>query len=302
MINEWSISYCAWEWIGDSLYASDYHFDDLEHASGIISLRRGYSFSQTSYSDFLIFKYEYKNKSEYVYNMVYLGLYADINVSNMTHMDDLCGYVDSLGLAYFYDQNLPSNFIGVKILNEVPDTGVNFYWPEDMPYEDNYYYWLLSNPSAPGFIPDTAGSYAVMLTAGPYTLAYLDSITIHYGIAAGTDLEELIENTVVMQALFDSSFSQVEEVNPLPPENTFSIEPNPSFGDISIYFPSDVFLCPEIEIFDLSGRSVFVYKRSDIPREQNQIALNLSSLIPGTYLVKLSADGYKEVKKITLIK
>ncbi len=145
MINEWSISYCAWEWIGDSLYASDYHFDDSEHSSGIISLRRGYSFSQTSYSDFLIFKYEYKNKSEYIYDQVYIGLYADINISNMTHMDDLCGYVDSLGLAYFYDEPNPSEYVGVKILSEIPRLGVSFHWPEDMPYEDEYLFEILSD-------------------------------------------------------------------------------------------------------------------------------------------------------------
>lgn len=302
MINEWSISYCAWQWISDSLYASDYHFDDSEHFSYIKSQRLGFSSSQTEYADFLIFRYEYKNKSENYYNQVLLGLYMDFNVTNMTHMNDLCGYYDSIGMAYMFDENLPSTYVGIKILPDVPGKGFNFYWPEDMPYEDEYYYELLSDMSAPGIIPDTAGSYAVLVNAGPFFLNPLDSLTIYYGVAAGTCFSDMVENACAMQNFFDSSFLHVEEISRPEPSAEISIVPEPSSGFFTISMFSDNILPVQVEYFDLSGRTVLKTEYLSLRHGMNELPEDISFFLPGTYFVKISWDNFYAVKRITLIK
>lgn len=302
MINEWFISYCAWEWTGDSLYASDYHFDDSEHVSGIISRRKCFSFSRADYSDFLIFKYEYENKSEHDYQQVYLGLYADINVTNSSHTDDRCGYIDSLGLSYFYDGPNPSEYIGIKTLSDVPHLGVSFHWPEDMPYEDVYLYEILADTTAPGIIPDTSGSFAVYIKAGPYFLGPLDSISIFYGIAAGQDFQKMTVNAVKMQSLFDSLFTSVEEPVFTCPQSSFSLTPNPSHGRIMIRFFLPSSSHAKIELLDLCGRKLQLDFPGLLREGTNEINLDLSSLPSGTYFLMLCSEKTNVMKRITLIK
>ncbi|MBN1149818.1 T9SS type A sorting domain-containing protein [candidate division WOR-3 bacterium] len=302
MINEWSIASCQWQWIDDSLYASVYLFDDSEHVSNIKSIRWGYSFSQDRYSDFLFFKFDYVNKSENNYDSVYLGLYMDFNVTNLSHTDDYCGYVDSLKLAYFHDIRTPSEYIGMKILCEVPNMGASFHWPEDMPFYDSTYYCLLSDLNVPPSIPDTAGSYAILFRSGPYQLNYLDSLNVFYGVVAGADFQELILNAVTMQSLFDSVFASVEEpTQPIFQPNIFIVQ-NPSSGMVKIRFSHRANSLGSIRLFDLCGRELefdfhFLFREG-----LNEFDLCLSSVPSGSYFLSLTSENIEITKRITIIK
>jgi len=302
MLNEWVVTHSSWDWIDDSLMESSYILNEIEHNSQILLERSAYSWSQDVNKDFLIFLSRYINKSNETYYNAYIGLYMDFNVTNLSHLDDIVGYIDSLDMAYMYDQGSSTHYIGVKILNSVPDFGVHFPYPEYMPYEDCYYYMILSYLAAPGFMPDTAGSYSILLNAGPYIYLPQDTIEIVYGVAAGEGLDELISNTVRMQELFDSIALGIDEDHSSIKESDIHIFPNPTNGVFYINFNLTDKTDIKVKIFNVLGQLMMSEEYSYLSNGNALIKFDISDQNEGIYFVKILSDGFNYNKCLIIFK
>jgi hypothetical protein len=300
MLNEWEISHSWWEWKNDSLLKSIHCLNDIEHSSGITLEREFYSWSQEVNGDFLICYSRFINKSELNYSDVYLGFYMDINMTNLSHLDDRVGYLDSLQLAYMYDAGDSGEFMGVKILSPEPDFGVHFFWPEGIPFEDRYYYMILTYLPKPGYIPDTAGSYSIWFNTGPYSLNYQDSIEVAYGIAAGENWDDFLDNVTRMEFIYDSTSSSVQEQINSYQHTGLVISPNPSSGKFNLI--SGLPYAMNYQIINLSGQIVkqgIFHPQTSIPYQFN---LDLSDFNSGVYLLHVQCGNRCFNRRLIILK
>lgn len=78
-------------------------------------------------------------------------------------------------------------------------------------------------------------------------------------------------------------------------QGDFSIAPNPSQGEFTLYDHSSVLLSKTVSLFDLQGRKVF----SDI-MEGWSMGIDLLTLAPGSYIVVLESKEGRMVKKLII--
>lgn len=299
MINEWEISYSWWEWKNDSLLKSIHALNDIEHSSGISLEREIYSWSQEINGDFLICHSRFINKSELNYSDVFLGFYLDFNMTNLSHLDDRVGYLDSLQLAYMYDAGDSGEFMGVKILSAEPDFGVHYFWPEGVPFEDRYYYMILTYLPKPGYIPDTAGSYSIWINSGPYIMNYQDSIEVTYGIVAGENWVDFLSNVIRMEYIYDSVSSSVQESVNLYHQTGLSLSPNISTGKFNLISRLPYIL--NYRIFNLSGQAVkqgIFYPQSS---GYSEFRLDLTDFKSGVYLLQVQWEDQNYNRRLIIL-
>jgi choice-of-anchor B domain-containing protein len=79
------------------------------------------------------------------------------------------------------------------------------------------------------------------------------------------------------------------------PENTFKIYPNPFKELIHIELPAFNGLL-RAECYDISGRRV--YSKNITLQAQTSIEIDLESLFPGVYFLKLTSEGFQRTEKI----
>ena len=90
--------------------------------------------------------------------------------------------------------------------------------------------------------------------------------------------------------VFDSSSIDILEIS----NDFFKVYPNPSNGiyNINLVSKSDI----SLNVFDLSGRLV----QSDNLKNTNNIELNISNKLSGTYILKIIIDDLHHQKRIIL--
>ncbi len=87
------------------------------------------------------------------------------------------------------------------------------------------------------------------------------------------------------------SFSDIESVTVVPPTGTISAFPNPISDFLTLHITTNSSQTKEavLEIFDLSGRTLMRTK-NQLTKGYNPFRLNLSTLRPGTYLLKVTVN------------
>lgn len=275
---------------------------DAYHSSGIEIYRQGYTWSQSENGDFIIFIEYITNTSKADYNNVYLGYYWDFDIPSTGYSNDLPGWIDSLDLAYMYGNESPDVYIGGKFLGNTTNIGIHYYLNSNDPETDAAYYSELSDLTIPSTPPTSQDDYKVMSSTGPFTLDAGDTIIISYGVAAGNNLNSLIDATVRMEELYDSSLLFVEEnqIN-IPSINVFNLTPNPSNGQTECYFTLQDNSNVTLKVIDLQGRVVW-YQDNISAIGNNSITLDLTELNAGVYFVNISSEKFSESKILTLIK
>lgn len=291
---------------------------DIFHGTGIEYHRRGYSFSNIGYTDFLIFTTDFINTSNHIYQNVFLGLYADFDVpcfywSHVLTATDLVGYVDSLNLAYEKDQDSFSindsfnTFVGIKFLDNGQNE-IGFHpWGFEMGCEpsDTFIYM--------NFLSDTTIADTPFIDTSDWALYicrpapdFYPGCTISYafGLVAGHTKDSMLIAAVKMQYLYDSILTAVEEINIDPPvkDIRFSLSPNPSNGIINCFYSSHEDISTTIKIFDIQGRLVKSIEDIRIFNGKNSFSLDLSYLSGGMYFISLSGPGFNHQEKMIIVR
>lgn len=220
-------------------------------------------------------------------------------IISLTHDFESIGFVDDLAAsapAYWNAMNATS-YNGVPWSHPGTTTPVNFMYPDD-PSVPSEMYSEVAQANPPG---DRRG----VATIDFGTLSAFAELDFDYAIIYNRDLVDNVDNAVGLktvadnvQAFFDATLADdclanlvgLSELTAI----DFSIFPNPSNGDFTLSIGVD-FLLAEVQIFDLSGRSVF--QKSELTSNEITINLNESS---GVYLLNLSVDGRKFTKRISV--
>jgi hypothetical protein len=87
-------------------------------------------------------------------------------------------------------------------------------------------------------------------------------------------------------------------ISDLPENNLFSIFPNPSNGKVQINWTTDTKVKATVEVVDVTGRNVLKQEA----KTDHTAVLNLSSLQPGVYFIKVATEKAQHTERIVLEK
>lgn len=78
-------------------------------------------------------------------------------------------------------------------------------------------------------------------------------------------------------------------------DERFSLYPNPSAGDFSLFFPNSASAIRKCELYNLNGR--LVYQKTEVPG-QRLYRIEAGELPPAVYIIKIIFDGHTEYRKL----
>jgi hypothetical protein len=81
----------------------------------------------------------------------------------------------------------------------------------------------------------------------------------------------------------------------------FGISPNPASGNITLRFSIAEKAIVNVNVYDLSGRMVYSENFGEVERGENRLALRLSGLKDGTYLLQMVAGSQIASQKLVVI-
>ncbi len=81
----------------------------------------------------------------------------------------------------------------------------------------------------------------------------------------------------------------------------YNIYPNPSSGQITIAFTLSQKGKVTLDLYDITGRYAGTIVERDFDEPMNEVTWDAGGLNKGIYFVKMQADGYSIMKKITII-
>ncbi len=180
----------------------------------------------------------------------------------------------------------PGNFTAINLAS---GTGViKYYWN----WGDN----TMDSTATPVHTYPSAGLYDICLTiydATGCTSTFCDTIV-------ATRLPAWAAGTHTTVNVVQGMAAGIKEIQTI---NNWNIYPNPSSGQTTVAYTisqnSDII----INVYDLVGREVMpAVKISNQSSGYHETGIDGSNLLPGTYLVRISANRNVETKRLTVIK
>lgn len=160
-------------------------------------------------------------------------------------------------------------------------------------YQDGIYVYDISIPSLPvlqGFFDthpqNTPGTYPSPAYAGAWA-AYTD---LPSGVLLASDMQ---------LGLFTLDISPIPGIkSQAEGQQHLAIYPNPASSIVKIKIPEEIKNICTVDVCDISGRTVLRLPESN--PMNNELNLDMSTLVPGIYFVEINSDAKKYTGKICL--
>jgi hypothetical protein len=229
---------------------------------GLEIVQKSYAWSQPPNDDFVIVSFSVKNISGQSLSNLFVGLYMDWDP--IYYNENEADWNEEKSLGYVYNQQLlapNTRYYGTSLLSHMPasyrviDSSVPYPPTEAMKYQ------FMSS----GFVQTSSQGpmdQATLLSAGPFTLLFEDSVEVVFSVLGGEDLDDLEVNADAAAEIWDEIVTGIGGDN-RQSDLSFqinSVYPRPANGAINFTFtvpgPGKV----EFDILDPLGRSFPVWE------------------------------------------
>ncbi len=223
---------------------------------GIVVYQTGYAYGMKIARDMLFFKFEIVNVGPVQRDSLYFGLYADVDVGNISGGDpewgdDKAGFDKDRRLMYFYDGDgkttewpgAPPGYFGFAFLATPQQKGITDFhymlYDDDVDVDATQYGYMASTPDLynsvqgpkffhlganapdlhyddPATIPAEGLDILGMASSGPYSLPPGGKLSFVVAFVAGQTLDDLLTNTATAQLIADKDFDIGAEAPPPP--------------------------------------------------------------------------------------
>lgn len=272
---------------------------------------RSYAYTTAADSDYIILRYDVRNTSAGTISNAFVGMFADWDVND--YSKNLLNYDSSRRLGYQWD-SAGSNYYGVCLVN--PTNAASYRAVNNPVYvysgfqESNKYAFLSGGFTlTAGLTPD---DWAMMLSAGPYTIAAGDSVTVGFAFLGGTNLADLQLNADAARARWATVVDVKDERMPGIP-GRFALHQNfPNPFNPTTRFSYDLAAAGSVslKVYDLLGREVATIVQADQPAGRFSVNFDASMLASGLYFYRLTATNatggtqqqFSDIRKFMLVK
>jgi subtilisin family serine protease len=300
-------------------------FSDVgaENPIGLEVVQRSFAFANPPDDDYVILEYTIKNKSIDTLENIYPGLFFDWDISLLTPKDDLAGHdtVSDINFVYQYDST-SSTYLTVSPLNHPPASyklvDNQLYLYDGFTEEEKYLF--LSSDSL--IVSDTAknlypGDWSIISSCGPFVIPPEESIIVAMAVIAGDNLFDLKENIKSAKLKYYDLRTEVESEDELLIPNAYSLGqnyPNPFNPTTTIPFlvNGSLFMVrgpihTTLIIYNILGQRVRTLIEDELLPGRYEIVWDGKDdegreVTSGVYFYRLETGGFKETKKMILLR
>lgn len=286
--------------------SSDGHFDQR----GFVSIQEVYPYYQCGIEiktasrvtdDFVFVSYLLRNNSYSIWDHMYVGMFADWDIGNLTSNQ---GGIDSIrGLAYQYDASqspIDSNYYGIVAFKKFSGATITDGVVTSASLVSTI---TVCHPSR------TSADNRMFIGVGPFTISAGDSQAIDFALVAGSSLTDLKAHADQAIALWKTGVVAVREPAQLPVH--FALHqnyPNPFNPSTTIEFELPSRSKAKIEILNLLGQRIATIMDGEQDAGLHRVEWN-ADVPSGIYFCRMTATASREsrtrfieVKKMILLK
>jgi hypothetical protein len=240
-----------------------------------------------------------------VINKETTNLNALVGLDIISQIDGLIGfdtvlYVDTSKIIDIYKQN----HLGFKLLSGNLNSITSFEYYDGYANDTNYYHWMTH---------DTLDARYNSGTNGPITIASQDlvninpgdSIAVYYGVALGSSFANVKKG-------IDSAYSRYQKIITssldndnylIPPDYMLNQNyPNPFNPSTNISFSLPAQQRTTLKVYNILGIEVATLMDEEKSAGKYSIQFNAKNLSSGIYFYELKTPGFRQVKKMLLLK
>lgn len=147
-----------------------------------------------------------------------------------------------------------------------------------------------------------------IMASGPFTMSAGESIPLSFCLMMGEDEDELIRNAITAQSIFDNNYQIITSLESTTKSSILSEYylaqnyPNPVNSETIISYTTQKPGHVNIDVFNILGQKIATliddYK---VPGE-HQLVFNSGDLSSGLYYYQIEVNGFKQVRKMLVLK
>ncbi len=294
-----------------------------ENRIGVEIVQKSFAFANPPDNDYVILEFNLKNKTSDTLRGIYPGLFFDWDINLFSPKDDLAGRdtVSNIPIVYQYDSTL-SVYLTIFPLNQPPasykliDNQLYLYDG----FTEGEKYLFLSGDTL--IASDTAsilyaGDWSIISSCGPFSIPPEESVIVGFVVVAGNSLFDLKENVKSAKIKYYDLRTEVESPeeplvptdyslgqnypNPFNPSTRIPftvcgsqfIVHSPIHTTLTVYNILGQRVRTLVDENKLPGRYVVIWDGKD---EKGKEASS------GIYFYRLETSGFKETKKMLLLR
>jgi len=292
-----------------------------ENKIGLEIVQRSFAFANPPDDDYIILEYTLKNKTSDTLKGIYPGLFFDWDINLFSPKDDLAGHdtVSDIPIVYQYDST-SSVYLTIFPLNHPPASykliDNQLYLYDGFTEEEKYFFLrgdtLIASDSA-SHLP--AGDWSIISSCGPFIVPPEESIIVAMAVVAGSGLFDLKENIKSAKVKYYDVRTEVKSKEELLVPNVYSLDqnyPNPFNPSTKIQFRVGSLEFGEpvhttLIIYNILGQKVrTLVDEKRLPGRYELIWDGKDDkgreATSGVYFYRLEADGFRETKKMILLR
>ncbi|MBK5284556.1 MAG: S8 family serine peptidase [Bacteroidia bacterium] len=288
--------------VSDFDAVATFNDDSAAYPMGILVTHRAYAWMNPADSKYIFYDYVIRNTSVNNYAAIFVGLYADWDMTPINYGTNIAGYDAPRKLGWAHDTQPGGVFCGLKVLTP---GGVNYYaFNNDGSngsvnvYDGFTKLEKYQTMSAWSRMNTDTTDISMMLSNGPFTLNTGDSVHVAFALLASDSLSQLQLAADSAQAKFDYINTFVIENPPYAPE--FSCYPNPFNDYCTIKISVGQREIIELTVYDVLGEKVISLWNGYAPPGTHTFHVFSSQLRKGIYFCEIKRAERRTVKKLVV--
>lgn len=266
-----------------------------------------YQFTSEQDSNYLILRYDITNRFNAKTENLFFGYYFDWDIGlNGTNNVSYWDYDNTMAIqSNVVDSSLHKVAVAPIDEDMINSKLINFYaFDNGGTEEDNIGVYdgftrsekskVLSN----GILRDKSNQTdaSMAIGVGPITLEVGETKSIHFAIAAGEIIEDLVPEIEKARNKIKNTTLNIEKqpIDNLKQQSHFTIYPNPSKGEMNFKFNGSYFkdnVSYKLLVIDVNGNSFGEFEIKDLAINNQNFNLNLNFLLNGSYIAIIKSDN-----------
>jgi hypothetical protein len=264
-------------------------------------IQNTYASNINNYEDFVVLDYTIINNSNFNYQNLYVGFYADfdIDISSRNfavyNQDKKVSYITPAAGGIYAGLKLINDNDSLNIYNfdnDGSDNSINLY---DGFLDFEKYNALTTSRDSAGYGNINGKDVSIMISKGPFNLASGDSVNVKFAIFAASHLPGLLNTAENIENIFTDKPSLIKNNTSL--KIDAFVSPNPVEDIFKLEIQSEINTVAEISIFNEEGK-LMLSESKTLKNGNNAIEFNLSHLNSGVYYLKIETDKESLNKKL----
>ncbi len=207
-------------------------------------------------------------------------------------------------IIYMY-RSPSSTYTGFKILTEDLQTVKSIDWYDGYNSSDaDLYTWMTTGTLESEYTTQSADGTVIFYSGAARELQPNQSITVYLIVAVGSDETTMKANFSAAEAIYNSVFTSVEQIDQIIP-NVYTLSqnyPNPFNPTTKIEFSLPESGFTTLKIYNTLGQEVADLVNKNLDKGNYKVDFNGSNLSSGIYLYTITSGSYSQTKKMLLMK